>query len=114
EQNDGEQDDESDQRLQRPMAQGLRLELARELLEPGYGRGDVVFGGHVPLSIAKRASALWHGTNARLSTIWEHLSIEAVREIQAGEVAEDRMEARLADAAASFEAHAWESRSARA
>jgi hypothetical protein len=96
------------------MAQGLRLELARELLEPGYGRGDVVFGGHVPLSIAKRASAPWHGANARLSTIWEHLSIEAVREIQAGEVAEDRIEVLLADAAAFFEGHLWESRSGRA
>jgi hypothetical protein len=51
--------------LEDAAAQALRLELAWELLETGWRRGDVVVGGNGPLSIAKRA--LGHPTGTDLT-----------------------------------------------
>jgi hypothetical protein len=56
-----------------------------------------------------RASAPPSEAHAPLTGVWEHLRIEAAWETQAREVAEDRIELLLADAATFFEAFLWES-----
>jgi hypothetical protein len=48
EEDDCEQDGERDQRLRRPVAQALRLELARELIEAGCRCRDVEVRRNAP------------------------------------------------------------------